>query len=75
MAAGSGEHDNESPIKIGSTVYFVTCFDEKIQGEIMCFDDTTKLMAISILCLSAVVAVARIVAKQALARLQSECQY
>lgn len=45
MAAGIGDHD-ESPVRIGSTVSCVTCFDEKIQGEVICYDHTSKLLAI-----------------------------
>lgn len=44
MAAQDGEYFN-----IGSIVSCTTCYNQKIQGEVLAFDEGTKMLAISIL--------------------------
>jgi hypothetical protein len=43
MAAQDGEYFN-----IGSIVSCTTCYNQKIQGEVLAFDEGTKMLAISI---------------------------
>lgn len=48
MATGDGKENKDIPP--GTKVLCTTCFDEKIEGEVVAFDYETKLVIISILC-------------------------
>lgn len=47
MATGDAKETKDIPP--GSKVVCVTCFDEELQGEVVAFDYTGKLIVISIL--------------------------
>ncbi|KAK2561299.1 LSM12-like protein A [Acropora cervicornis] len=47
MASGDAKDGKEIPP--GTKVVCITCFDEKIEGEVLAFDYGTKVLIISIL--------------------------
>ena len=49
MAAGSSSSGNQQKLTAGSRVSCTTCNGEKVEGEVLAFDNHQKLLVLSIL--------------------------
>ena len=49
MAAGSAGEPEPPRVRVGDIVSCVTCLDARIEGEVLAYDESSKLLALSIL--------------------------